>query len=216
MRTTRILPSLYLPLIAAMMLPGIACAELATVNTPGDGFLSLRSDPGTRSGVRLLKIPHGTALELGTCLPTPDGSHWCQTRYAGQTGWVLDKYLILTTSPSNIPNPGLARPVMVGGDPEYDACGSSGVVVGLKSGGDGFLAVRQGPSAQAEQIDQLYEGNEVSMCDDSPDGRWTGIVYSRDPAINCGVGSPITPKQSYQGRCQSGWVSSRWLKLTAG
>lgn len=155
MRSTRNLPFIYLLLIAAMMLPGIACAESATVNTPGDGFLSLRSDPGTRSGVRLLKIPHGTALELGTCLPTPDGSHWCQTRFAGQSGWVLDKYLILTTAPSSNRNAAMARHVMIGGDTFTNDCGI-GVVVGLNSGGDGFLAVRQGPSAQAQEIDQLY------------------------------------------------------------
>lgn len=208
--------SIHLLLITTIMLPGIALAESATVNAPGDGFLSLRSEPGTRSGVRLLKIPHGTALELGICLPTPDGSHWCQTRYSGQTGWVLDKYLILSTSPSSNRNTATARPVMIGGDPEEDACGSQGVVAGLQSGGEGFLAVRTGPSAQSQQIDQLHEGDEVYFCDDTPDHRWTGIVYSRNPAINCGVSSPITPKQAYQGKCQSGWVSSRWLILTAG
>jgi uncharacterized protein YraI len=206
------MPFIYLLLIAAMMFPGSALTESATVNTPGDGFLSLRSEPSASRGVRLLKVPHGTALELGACKPNPGGANWCQSSYLGQTGWVLDKYLTLSTAPLSNRNAGIAKPVMIGDDPFSNDCGV-GVVVGLKAGGDGFLAVRQGPNAQAPQIDQLYAGNEVNMCDISPDERWTGIIYSRDPAINCDISNMISPRQPYQGRCQSGWVSSRWLEL---
>ena len=67
-------------------------------NSPGDGFLALRSGPTTASGTRLLKIPHGDALALGGCLePTtsPDGRYgaWCRARYAGTDGWVFDAFV---------------------------------------------------------------------------------------------------------------------------
>ena len=67
-------------------------------NSPGDGFLALRSGPTIGSGTRLLKIPHGDALALGGCLdPTtsPGGRYgaWCRARYAGTDGWVFDAFV---------------------------------------------------------------------------------------------------------------------------
>jgi hypothetical protein len=65
-----------------------------TVNTPGDGFLALRSEPSSKSGVRVLKIPHGTELQLGSCVAAPGGQSWCQTTYNSQSGWILDRYVV--------------------------------------------------------------------------------------------------------------------------
>ena len=104
---------------------------------------------------------------------------------------------------------------MVGGDPEYDACGSLGVVRGLKPGGDGFLALRSGPSANARMIDKLREGDAVYMCDDVPG--WIGVVvYPPNPMIDCGVMERIVPKQPYSGACKAGWVSEKFIELVAG
>ncbi|RKT37999.1 SH3 domain-containing protein [Thiocapsa rosea] len=75
-----------------------AFADTAAVNTPGDGFLALRSEPSTKQGVRLGKIPHGTLLELGECV-RPSATHrWCKTTYQGQIGWILDTYVIRDTA----------------------------------------------------------------------------------------------------------------------
>jgi len=68
-------------------------ASEATVNAPADGFLSLRSEPSTKRGRRLAKIPHGTRLKLKRCNVAADGYHWCGTTYQGQKGWVADRYL---------------------------------------------------------------------------------------------------------------------------
>lgn len=69
-------------------------AQRGRVNSPGDGFLALRSEPGVRTGARLAKIPHGTPLELGECTPNTSGSgNWCRASYDGQSGWVLDRYV---------------------------------------------------------------------------------------------------------------------------
>ena len=68
----------------------------ATVNTPGDGFLSLRSEPSTRRGSRLRKIPHGTQVQLAECTTEADSGSWCRTTYSGATGWVFERYLVRT------------------------------------------------------------------------------------------------------------------------
>ena len=67
--------------------------ETATVNSPGDGFLALRSAPSARRGHRLSKIPHGTRLTLQRCDVAAGEHHWCKTTYKDQSGWVLDRYL---------------------------------------------------------------------------------------------------------------------------
>ena len=69
-------------------------ANTATVNTPGDGFLALRSEPSVRRGRRLFKIPHGTMLTLDECRTWPGDGRWCRTRFRGQTGWVFERYLV--------------------------------------------------------------------------------------------------------------------------
>jgi hypothetical protein len=68
-------------------------SDTATVHTPGDGFLALRSDPTSRKGKRLVKIPHGTRLTLGECVNQPYDGRWCRTSFRGVVGWVSDRYL---------------------------------------------------------------------------------------------------------------------------
>ncbi len=190
--------------------------DRAVVNTPGDGFLALRSEPTIKSGKRLAKIPHGTKISLGDCQPASDGSHWCQTTYNGVTGWVFDRYLLLNNAAHvNRATSGGDRPVMVGEDPGYDACASVGVVSGLKPGGDGFLALRSGPSINARLIGKLYEGDVVILCDYVTG--WQGVVVSpSDPEIDCGTSSPVASHQPYNGPCRAGWVSDKFITVIAG
>ncbi|QQQ03057.1 hypothetical protein [Lysobacter enzymogenes] len=111
--------------------------------------------------------------------------------------------------------PPRAVPVVVGGNEVLDACGSQGRVHGLKTGGDGFLAVRDGPGAAYAMTDKLGENLWVMMCDQR--GDWIAVVYSEDGRLGrCGVGSPIAERQPYRGPCKSGWVHGRWIELMAG
>jgi hypothetical protein len=71
----------------------IAAASTGIVNTPGDGFLGLRSQPTAKSGKRLAKIPHRTALTLERCEYNSQSQQWCYTSYKGQSGWVMAKYV---------------------------------------------------------------------------------------------------------------------------
>ncbi|MBV9217656.1 MAG: hypothetical protein JO053_15920 [Acidobacteria bacterium] len=63
-------------------------------NSPTDGFLALRSQPSTETGIRILKIPHGAALTIGDCLPQNGRGRWCKAVYGGYSGWIYDSYVI--------------------------------------------------------------------------------------------------------------------------
>lgn len=69
----------------------------ARANSPGDGFLALRSEPNSESGSRIAKIPHGAQLIVLGC---PKASNvgkmtgrWCQVIYNGQSGWAFDGFM---------------------------------------------------------------------------------------------------------------------------
>lgn len=104
-------------------------------------------------------------------------------------------------------------PIVIEADPNYDACGGDGVVGGLDSSGDGFLAVRSGPGPKYAEIDRLYNGEQVYFCDEK--GRWLGVVYSKQRQ-DCNVTTPWASTQSYTGPCKSGWVHRKWVRLHAG
>lgn len=73
--------------------------KTARANSPGDGFLALRSIPDAQNGTMLAKIPHGTNLEIVGCqkneiqLPSKRRGRWCRTNFNGQSGWVFDAFL---------------------------------------------------------------------------------------------------------------------------
>ncbi|MEM8575471.1 MAG: SH3 domain-containing protein [Pseudomonadota bacterium] len=104
-------------------------------------------------------------------------------------------------------------PVLAGGEADYDACGSQGVVQGLDPNGDGFLAVRSGPSSNYGMLDKVYNGAIVNLCDER--GNWLGVVYSHE-SVDCGVGTPWPRRQAYTGPCRSGWVFRKFVAGYAG
>lgn len=70
----------------------------ARVNSPGDGYLALRSEPDAEMGERLAQIPHGSVITLENCekeMVKIGGrtGRWCMVTYRGQTGWVFDAWL---------------------------------------------------------------------------------------------------------------------------
>lgn len=69
----------------------------ARANSPGDGFLALRSEPDSETGYRVTKIPHGAELTVLGC-PKPSNvgkmaGRWCQVVYNGQSGWAFDGFM---------------------------------------------------------------------------------------------------------------------------
>lgn len=71
----------------------------ATVTSPDDGFLALKSEPCVAPcGTMLLKISHGTQLSIDTCkkdfeIADKKLGRWCNTSFNGQRGWVFDAFL---------------------------------------------------------------------------------------------------------------------------
>lgn len=106
---------------------------------------------------------------------------------------------------------GPIEPVLVGGDAELDACMTYGEVSGLDPDGDNFLAVRDGPGTEYGKLDELHTGDSVFVCDE--DEGWYGIVYGPG---DCGLGTPMAERGAYDGACASGWVSMRYITVTAG
>jgi hypothetical protein len=103
-------------------------------------------------------------------------------------------------------------PVMIGSEPDLNACPSLAQVGGAKSG---LVSVRAAPKGEAKEIDRLANGDYAYVCDTS--GEWTGVVYRRgkEMAPDCGVASPAK-RGPYRGACKSGWVRSKWLTVVAG
>lgn len=106
-------------------------------------------------------------------------------------------------------------PLMLGGNPDFDACSSVGQIVGLNPRGDGFLSVRSGPGgSQYREIDRLYNGNQVHVCGER--GPWLAVVYPAGGGRDCGVGTPWPVRQPYTGPCDYGWIHSRYVRIIAG
>lgn len=104
-------------------------------------------------------------------------------------------------------------PILIEASSDSDACGSSGIVRGLDPRGDGFLAVKSGPSLQAQRIDKLYNGETVYLCNQK--GDWYGIVYSKKRQ-DCNVSTAWPKTLPYTGPCRSGWAHKRWIEPYAG
>src|SRR6185369_9700173 len=75
--------------------PGVVTAR---VNSPGDGFLAMRSAPSSEYGDRVAKIPHGAVVNVENCQREKVRigvrvGRWCMVTYDGRTGWVFDAWL---------------------------------------------------------------------------------------------------------------------------
>ncbi|MDK1388869.1 PAN domain-containing protein [Sinorhizobium sp. 8-89] len=117
------------------------------------------------------------------------------------------------TSPSEGPRRKPEVPIVIVANPDFDACGANGVIEGLDPSGDGFLAVRSGPGAKYAELDRLYNGEQVYLCQTK--GKWLGVVYSKQRQ-DCNVTTPWITTQPYTGPCKSGWVHRNWVRLYAG
>lgn len=103
--------------------------------------------------------------------------------------------------------------VLVGGEPDFDACGAWGEVTGLNPDGDNFLSVRSGPGSDYEEIDRVGPKQGLFLCDER--GSWIGVVYTRT-SQDCGVSSPVARQRVYDGPCAHGWVLKKYVKFLAG
>ena len=116
-----------------IMLAGAALAELRMVNSPGDGYLNLRTGPG--SGYQIVRrMDHGSLVDV---LETKGG--WSRVRHeiSGAEGWAFRKYLAQEQS--------------------------GGAVRQIWSPGDGYLNLRTGPGSDFRILRRMYHGERVDI-----------------------------------------------------
>lgn len=109
-------------------------------------------------------------------------------------------------------------PVIVGEQPDLDACGAWAEVHGLNPKGDGFLAVRAGPGVAFAMRDRLRERAGVFVCGSTADGIWLSVVHPHkgQDAADCGVSRALPTPRAYRGPCGWGWVRADWIRILAG
>ena len=111
----------------------------------------------------------------------------------------------------------IPMPIRIGTDgPDADSCASYGEVTGLDPNGDNYLSVRDAPSDKVKERDRIGQGHKVHVCAES--NGWYGIVYDieGDSGIDCETDSPVDTPRNYTGPCAQGWVSKKYVKITAG
>jgi hypothetical protein len=107
-----------------------------------------------------------------------------------------------------------SRPVVLGTPGPFRTACAFGDITGLNPHGDNFLSVRAAPNPRARELDRLWpRRQQVRLCERTRDGRWYGIAYHRNAA--CDVQVPLRP-HAYRGPCRSGWVSARYITISAG
>jgi len=92
-------PSVVQERVIVQQAASAPAASGATANSPGDGFVALRSAPSVRYGYRVLQIPHGAYVEMYSCQPAEAildrrRGQWCEVGYNGTRGWAFDGFLL--------------------------------------------------------------------------------------------------------------------------
>lgn len=97
--------------------------------------------------------------------------------------------------------------------PKAVVCPDRGKVQGLDPRGDGFLAVRTGPSTEHEQIDELHNGDVIMLCDYQ--NGWHGVIYPAPGQRESDCvrsASRMGGAAEYRGPCKAGWVHGNWVR----
>ena len=79
---------LYLSVLGVLMAVA-AQAEVMIVNSPGDGFLNLRTGPGGGFAI-VMQMPHGSALNT-----LERSGNWARVEHeSGAMGWAHTRYMV--------------------------------------------------------------------------------------------------------------------------
>ncbi len=129
----RVLASILASLFILIAAAAPALAETRIVNSPGDGFLNLRTGPGSEFQV-VRRMGHGSAVEV-----LEVKGNWARVRheFSGAQGWAFRKHLVL------------------------DSRGSA--VREVWSPGDGFLNLRSGPGTDFHVLRKMFNGERVEI-----------------------------------------------------
>lgn len=85
---------------------------------------------------------------------------------------------------------------------------SVGTVMGLKAGGDGFLALRSGPGAGYRKLGELYNGDRVTIFE-GRDG-WLAVAAPGTRVSPADACSRVGPRRQLSGE-GLGWAHGGWV-----
>ncbi len=128
----------------------------------GGGSLNLRQGAATNAKV-LASIPDGSRLTL-----VQQGSTWSTVIYNGQAGYVMTKFLVITSSPAT------AVPTATPGYPSYTPSGS--VIQALVVTGGGTLNLRETPATSARVIAEIPYGTWITVT--LRGDTWSAVYYN--------------------------------------
>ena len=149
-----------LSLIFAMLAAVASAGEMRIVNSPGDGFLNLRSGPGSSFQI-LQPMLHGSMVEI-----LEVSGAWSRVRHedSGAEGWAFSKYLV---------------PFDGGAPMKF-----------VHSPGDGYLNLRTGPGTGFAVVRRMFNGEAVEIVErkgdwvrvyhQSGETGWCSSRYLRD------------------------------------
>ena len=120
-------------LIALCLAVSAAWAETRMVNSPGDGYLNLRTGPGSDFAI-LRRMDHGSLVDI---LETKGNWSRVYHQLSGAQGWAYRKYLLQTRS--------------------------GGRFMQVFSPGDGYLNLRSGPGSDFAILQRMYNGEQVEI-----------------------------------------------------
>jgi hypothetical protein len=100
--------------------------------------------------------------------------------------------------------------------PSFAACSAAGTTRHVEAAAP--LPVRSAPFDNAAQTGGIPPGGRFFVCTRSLDEKWFGIVYDKGGRLDesCGVSDPAPARHDYVGPCESGWVSTPFVRLVAG
>lgn len=76
-------------LLLALTVSGVARAEVLVVNSPGDGYLNLRTGPGGNFAI-IMAMDHGSAVNT-----LEISGNWARVEHeSGAVGWAHRKYMV--------------------------------------------------------------------------------------------------------------------------
>lgn len=122
--------------------------------------------------------------------------------------FLLLALLAVGVAPAPLAAQGLDVPIHEQASDGQAANCSAGTVMGLKAGGDGFLAVRTGPGSNYRRLGELHNGDRVTIFE-GRDG-WLAILVPGGQVSPADACQRVGPRRQLSGS-GLGWVHGRWI-----
>lgn len=165
--------AVVMSLVLGLVMAVSALAETRVVNAPGDGFLNLRTGPGTSYQI-ILPMTHGSQVEVFEY-----AGKWMRVQHqpTGAMGWAHGRFLLPAPSGSSIRQGGGLGIQSDGGagirrDGQINGGPPQMIVADPK---DGWLNLRAGPGTRYQVLLRMWNGDRVDVHDTQ--GKWAKVYH---------------------------------------